>query len=60
MLIPRENDKVRLYIQLSDEDVIDPNTGRVDKEKIGPTKIFEVEHSISPVYHKENLFKTAF
>lgn len=41
MIIPREEDKVRLYIQLDGRDVID-NTGRVDKSKIGPEKILDV------------------
>jgi phenol 2-monooxygenase len=43
MIIPREGDKVRLYIQLNDQQVIDPNTGRVDREKMGPNKIFQVK-----------------
>jgi phenol 2-monooxygenase len=31
MIIPREGDMIRLYIQLSDKQVVDPATGRVDK-----------------------------
>ena len=43
MIIPREEDKVRLYIQLSEKDgVYDLATGRVDKSRFGPRKIFEV------------------
>ena len=42
MLIPRENDKTRLYIQLLDEDMVDPTTGRVDKSHVNPQKIIEV------------------
>ncbi|KAH9944956.1 FAD binding domain-containing protein [Epithele typhae] len=42
MIIPREGDKIRLYIQLSDRDVIDPATGRVDKNRFGPDKILQV------------------
>ena len=43
MIIPREGDKVRLYIQLSEKDgAYDLNTGRVDKGNIGPQKILEV------------------
>ncbi|KIK52338.1 hypothetical protein GYMLUDRAFT_49956 [Collybiopsis luxurians FD-317 M1] len=38
MVIPREGDKVRLYIQLDGKDVIDSN-GRVDKAKAGPEMI---------------------
>ena len=42
MVVPREGDKVRLYIQISDHDVLDPETGRVDKNRFGPEKILEV------------------
>jgi phenol 2-monooxygenase (NADPH) len=42
MIIPREGDLIRLYVQLSDKEVIDPKTGRVDREKMGPEKVFEV------------------
>ncbi|OSD04732.1 hypothetical protein PYCCODRAFT_1386005 [Trametes coccinea BRFM310] len=42
MIIPREGDLVRLYIQLSDRDVVDPATGRVDKSKMGPEKLLAV------------------
>lgn len=42
MIIPREGDKVRLYIQLSDKDVLDPVTRRVDKSKMGPEKLLQV------------------
>ncbi|CAL1714087.1 unnamed protein product [Somion occarium] len=52
MIIPREGDKVRLYIQLSDKDVVvDKATGRVDKEKtkVGPEELLEVARkSFSP------------
>lgn len=41
MIIPREGDEVRLYIQLSDKDAIDSSTGRVDKSRIGPHKLLE-------------------
>lgn len=41
MIIPREGDLVRLYIQLADRDVLD-SKGRVDKSKVGPEKILEV------------------
>lgn len=40
MIIPREGDTVRLYLQLADEDVI--TQGRVDKSKMGPEKLLEV------------------
>ena len=42
MIIPREGDKIRLYIQISGGDVIDPATGRVDKNRFGPDKILDV------------------
>ncbi|KAI0730595.1 FAD binding domain-containing protein [Earliella scabrosa] len=42
MIIPREGDLIRLYIQLSDKDVLDPTTRRVDKSKMGPEKLLEV------------------
>ncbi|KAI0794575.1 FAD binding domain-containing protein [Fomes fomentarius] len=49
MIIPREGDKVRLYIQLSDKDVLDPVTRRVDKSKMGPEKLLQVaEKSFHP------------
>ena len=43
MVIPREGDKVRLYIQLSDKQVVDPATGRVDKNRVSPDHIIQVE-----------------
>jgi len=42
MIIPREGDIVRLYIQLSDRDVVDPVSGRVDKSRMSPEKLLEV------------------
>ncbi|KZP03084.1 FAD-binding monooxygenase, partial [Athelia psychrophila] len=42
MIIPREGDGIRLYVQLSDTDVVDPATGRVDPTKMGPSEILEV------------------
>ena len=42
MVIPREGDLVRLYIQLADRDVVDPATGRVDKSKMGPEQLLDV------------------
>ncbi|KIJ11904.1 hypothetical protein PAXINDRAFT_171529 [Paxillus involutus ATCC 200175] len=46
MVIPREDDIVRLYIQLSGGDLIDPSTGRVDKSRMNPEKLFEVARKI--------------
>lgn len=42
MVIPREDDKVRLYIQLAGSDVIDQDTGRVNKSKTGPRELLDV------------------
>ncbi|KIK75908.1 hypothetical protein PAXRUDRAFT_783815 [Paxillus rubicundulus Ve08.2h10] len=42
MIIPREGDTVRFYIQLSDRDVVDPASGRVDKSRMSPEKLLEV------------------
>lgn len=42
MIIPREEDKVRLYVQLEGKDAIDATKGRVDKSRFGPDHIFEV------------------
>ncbi|KAH9945760.1 FAD binding domain-containing protein [Amylocystis lapponica] len=42
MIIPREGDRIRLYIQLTDKDMVDPATGRVDKSKMGPKQLMEV------------------
>ncbi|PCH36417.1 hypothetical protein WOLCODRAFT_28542 [Wolfiporia cocos MD-104 SS10] len=49
MVIPREGDTVRLYVQLSDADVRDAATGRVDKDKFSPERILDVAHrSLTP------------
>lgn len=42
MIIPREGDKARLYIQLSDQDVIDPATGRVDQNRMSAEELLAV------------------
>jgi len=42
MIIPREGDEVRLYIQLTDRDAINAETGRVDKSRVGPHKLLDV------------------
>jgi phenol 2-monooxygenase len=43
MVIPREGDKVRLYIQLSDKQVVDPATGRVDKSRVSTDNLMQVK-----------------
>ena len=44
MIIPREGDVVRLYLQLSDEDAkeVINNKGRIDRTKWGPERLLEV------------------
>ena len=43
LIIPREGELVRLYIQLSDSDIAGlSSSGRVDKSKVTPQKLFEV------------------
>lgn len=42
MVIPREGDKIRLYIQLSDTDAVNPQTGRVDLGRYDPKRLLEV------------------
>lgn len=42
MIIPREGDKVRLYIQLEGKNAIDATSGRVSKTGIGPHELLEV------------------
>lgn len=46
MVIPREGDKVRLYVQLSDKDVMDPTTNRIDKSRMSAEKILEAARDI--------------
>ena len=52
MIIPREDDKVRLYIQLSEKDVEkDIETGRVDKSKLGALDLIKVAKKAFEPYH---------
>ncbi|KAI0642306.1 FAD binding domain-containing protein [Trametes meyenii] len=53
LLIPRENDLIRLYVQLSDADVIDPVTGRVDKERTTPQRVIEIAQRLLKPYRME-------
>jgi hypothetical protein len=65
MTIPREGDIVRFYIQLSDRDVVDPVSGRVDKSRMSPEKLLEVRklkesqarssYSRMPIGRQENI-----
>jgi len=43
LLVPREADRIRIYMQLADKDVLNPTTGRVDKTKMGPKQLHEVK-----------------
>jgi len=43
MVIPREGDKVRLYVQLSDKQIVDPTTGRVDKSRVSTDHLLQVK-----------------
>ncbi|EJF59085.1 hypothetical protein DICSQDRAFT_65759 [Dichomitus squalens LYAD-421 SS1] len=54
MVIPREGDLVRLYIQLADRDVVDPVTGRVDKSRMGPERLIEVAKKSFAPYRIDN------
>lgn len=58
LIIPREGEKVRFYIQLSDSDVKDPITGRVDKNRMSPEKLLEVARKIIHPYkvHEPKLY----
>ncbi|KAF8141461.1 FAD binding domain-containing protein [Boletus edulis] len=49
LLVPREADRIRVYMQLADKDVLDPDTGRVVKGKMGPKQLLEVvQQSLGP------------
>ncbi|TFK29577.1 hypothetical protein FA15DRAFT_663717 [Coprinopsis marcescibilis] len=52
MVIPRENDKVRVYIQLEDGQgpSVATTNGRVDKTKIGPEQLLAVAQRIFHPY----------
>lgn len=42
MVIPRENNLIRLYVQLSNIDIEDPTTGRIDRGGINAERLLEV------------------
>ena len=42
MIIPREDDKVRLYIQLDKKNFTDPSNNRVDKSQMSPLQLLDV------------------
>ena len=41
LIVPREDNMIRLYIQQPSADFLDPNTGRVDKDRTTPEKLLE-------------------
>ncbi|KAI9062575.1 hypothetical protein FKP32DRAFT_1573679 [Trametes sanguinea] len=53
LLIPREGDLLRLYVQLADADVIDPQTGRLDKARTSPQKVLEMAKRILRPYRMD-------
>ena len=53
-IIPRENDMIRMYIQQGPEsDVIDPATGRADKNRTSPEKLMEQAQKVLSPYRME-------
>lgn len=43
MVVPREGDKVRLYVQIAGAtEAVDPATGRVDRSRIGPQDLMQI------------------
>nr|VWO97643.1 Efflux pump FUB11 (Fusaric acid biosynthesis protein 11) [Ganoderma boninense] len=54
IIIPREDDMIRLYIQQRPEsDVIDPATGRADKSRTSPEKLMAQAQKILQPYRME-------
>ncbi|KAG9313173.1 putative phenol 2-monooxygenase [Chiua virens] len=54
MVIPREGETVRVYIQLSDADLLDPSTRRIDKSKMSPEKLLSVAKKIFHPYELDS------
>ncbi|KAF7369055.1 hypothetical protein MVEN_00232300 [Mycena venus] len=54
MIIPREGDMIRLYIQLEGKDAVDAVSGRVDMKRMGPHQLLEVASKSMRPY----IFKT--
>lgn len=52
-IVPRENDLNRLYIQQPESDLLDPATGRVDKDRTSPDKILDEARKILSPYKLE-------
>ncbi|KAI0773242.1 FAD binding domain-containing protein [Trametes elegans] len=53
LLIPRERDLLRMYIQLSDTDVVDPRTGRIDKDRTNAEKVLAMAQNIMKPFRME-------
>lgn len=53
LIIPRENGMVRLYIQQPSNAFINPNTGRVDKDRTSPQEILKQGQRILQPFRME-------
>ena len=51
LVVPREGDLVRLYVQLSDMELVDKQTNRVDKAQASPEKLIETAARILQPYY---------
>jgi hypothetical protein len=50
MIIPREGDLIRLYIQLSNTDAVNPETGRINPGDYNPQRLMEVANKTLQPY----------
>lgn len=50
LVVPREGDLVRLYVQLTDQDIVDRQTNRIDKAQTSPAKLVEAAAKILQPY----------
>ena len=48
--IPRERDLLRIYVALADKEIIDPATGRADKDRTSPEKILDHARKVFAPY----------
>ena len=55
LIIPRENNMIRLYIQQPTADFLDPDTGRVDTARTSPEQILAQGQKILQPYRMEAL-----
>ena len=56
MIIPREDDKVRLYIQLDKKNVANTSDNRVDKSQMSALQLFDVSTFYLFIFLLQNLF----